>query len=138
MKIKSLFLIILVLALSLSIVGCRDGLKKDEAKALVEDFLEAVQNNDFEKAATYLHPEKPFDIEKYFNGIEERKSIDFQSGIEIKRYTEYSYSAYDSEIDGSDCELEFNVIVDGVGLEMNIEIVKNDLGFGIYEIDIDQ
>lgn len=138
MKIKALFLIVLALVLSLSLVGCRDGLKKDDAKELVEDFLEAVQNNDFEAASTYLHPERPFDVEKYFNGVEERKSIDFQSGIEIKRYTEYSYSAYDSEVDGSDCELEFNVIVDGVGFEINIEIVKNDLGYGIYEVDIDR
>lgn len=138
MKTKSLLLLLLVLALALSLVACSEGLSKDETKALTEDFLGAVQRGDFEAAEAYLHPERPIDLEKYFDGIEGRAAIDFQSGIEIGRYTEYSYSAYDSEFAGSDCELELNATVSGVALEISIEIVKNDLGYGIYEIDIDR
>ena len=67
-----------------------------------------------------------------------REGIDFQGGIEIKRYTEFSSLAYDSDVDGGECELEANVIVGGVGYELSIEIVKNDLGYGIYEIDFDR
>ena len=102
------------------------------------DSLLPLQRGDFEAAEAYLHPEKPIDLEKYFDSIEGRAAIDFQSGIEIGRYTEYSYSAYDSEFAGSDCELELNATVSGVALEISIEIVKNDLGYGIYEIDIDR
>ena len=64
MKIKALFSVIMAVVLSLSLVGCRDGLKKDDAKDLMEGFVEAVENGDFEAAKTYLHPEKPFDVEK--------------------------------------------------------------------------
>ena len=138
MKIKALFSVIMAVVLSLSLVGCGDGLKKDDAKDLMEGFVEAVENGDFEAAKTYLHPEKPFDVEKFFDAIEAREGIDFQGGIEIKRYTEFSSSAYDSDVDGGECELEANVIVGGVGYELSIEIVKNDLGYGIYEIDFDR
>ena len=138
MKIKSILSVAAVLALCFALLGCSKGIKKDDAKAMAESFLTAVESGDFEAAKTYLHPEKPLDIEKYFSGIESREQIDFQNGIEITRYKEHSFSIYESEVDGSECELEINVIVDGVGLEFNIDIVKNDLGFGIYEFDFDK
>ncbi len=138
MKIKAIISILLVLIFAISLVGCGAGIKKNEAKETAEAFLGAVASGNFEKAETYLHPERPFDIEKYFNEKEARAGVDFQKGIEIKRYTEYSSSVYDSEVDGSDFELEMNVIVDGVAFEISIEVVRNDLGYGIYEIDLDR
>ena len=138
MKAKSIILVVIALSLCFALVACKGAIKRDDAKGMTEAFLLAVESGDFEKAKTYLHPEKPLDLEKYFNGIEERASVDFQNGIEIKRYTEYSSSWYDSEIDGSDYDLEMNVIVDGVTFELNVEIVKNDLGYGIYDIEIDR
>ena len=136
MKTKSIILIVLALALCFSLVACK--IDKDEAKETTEEFILAIENGDFEKAKTYLHPEKPLDLENYFNGIEDRAGVDFQNGIEIKRYTEYSSSLYDSEVDGADYELEMNVIVDSIAFEISIEIVKNDLGYGIYDIEVDR
>ena len=138
MKTKSIILIVLALALCFSLVACKNKIDKDEAKETTEEFILAIENGDFEKAKTYLHPEKPLDLENYFNGIEDRAGIDFQNGIEIKRYTEYSSSLYDSEVDGADYELEMNVIVDSIAFEISIEIVKNDLGYGIYDIEVDR
>lgn len=138
MKIKHLFLTLMAVVLAFSLVGCANRVKKDEAKETAEAFLDAVEAGDFEKAKTYLHPEKPFDVEKYFNEKELRSEIDFQKGIEIKRYTEYSSSAYDSDVGGGDFELEMNIIVDGVAFEISIDIVRNDLGYGIYDLDLDR
>lgn len=138
MKTKSIILIVLALALCFSLVACKNKIDKDEAKETTEEFILAIENGDFEKAKTYLHPEKPLDLENYFNGIEDRAGVDFQNGIEIKRYTEYSSSLYDSEVDGADYELEMNVIVDSIAFEISIEIVKNDLGYGIYDIEVDR
>ena len=137
MKLKSIILVMLAALLSLSLIAC-NGIKRKDAKEMAEAFLGAVENGDFENARSYLHPEKPLDLERYFNGIEEREGIDFQKGIEIKRYVDYSSSLYDSEVKGSDYELEMNIIVDGVGFEFSVDIVKNDLGYGIYDIDIDR
>ena len=137
MKIKAIFLVLVILVLSLSLVGCETKISRDEAKGTIEAFLGAVAAGDFESAKTYLHPEKPYDVEKFFNSIEERTGVDFQRGIEIKKYTGFSTSLYDSEIDGSDYELDMNITVDGFALELSIEVVRNDAGYGIYEIDID-
>ncbi len=138
MKTKSVIFIVIALAFCFSLVACNGAIKRKDAKELTEAFVSAVASGDFEKAASYLHPEKPLNLEKYFNDIEARAGIDFQKGIEIKRYTGFSTSLYDSEVDGADYELEMNIIVDGVAFELAIEIVKNDLGYGIYDIELDR
>ena len=137
-KIKSIILIIVAIALCFTLVACSGAIKRKDAKELTKGFVSAIEDGDFEKAKTYLHPERPLDLEKYFNGIEERANVDFQNGVEIKRYTDFSASLYDSDVDGADYELEMNVIVDGVAFEFSVEIVKNDGGYGIYDFEIDR
>jgi hypothetical protein len=41
-------------------------------------------------------------------------------------------------VGGSECELEINIIVDGVAFEFSIEMVNNDLGYGIYDFELDR
>ncbi len=137
MKLKVIISVILVLVLSLSLISCGDRVKKSEAKETAEAFLSAIAGGDFESAKSYLHPEKPLDLQKYFDGIEGRVGVDFQAGIELKRYTDYSSSVYESEVDGSEYDLEANIIVDGVAFEFSVEIVRNDLGYGIYSFEVD-
>ena len=138
MKIRSLFFIALALVLCLALVGCNGGIKKKDAKGTAEAFVAAIEDGDFEDARALLHPDSPFDVEKYFNGIEERKGVDFQKGIEIKRFEEYSYSHYESEVGGSEYELELRLLVDGKSFELSLDIVKNEGGYGIYDIELDQ
>ena len=137
MKLKVIISVILVLVLSLSLISCGDRVKKSEAKETAEAFLSAIAGGDFESAKSYLHPEKPLDLQKYFDAIESRVGVDFQAGIELKRYTDYSSSVYESEVDGSEYDLEANIIVDGVAFEFSVEIVRNDLGYGIYSFEVD-
>jgi hypothetical protein len=137
MKLKVIISVILVLVLSLSLISCGDRVKKSEAKETAEAFLSAIAGGDFESAKSYLHPEKPLDLQKYFDAIEGRVGVDFQAGIELKRYTDYSSSVYESEVDGSEYDLEANIIVDGVAFEFSVEIVRNDLGYGIYSFEVD-
>jgi hypothetical protein len=137
MKLKVIISVILVLVLSLSLISCGDRVKKSEAKETAEAFLSAIADGDFESAKSYLHPEKPLDLQKYFDAIEGRVGVDFQAGIELKRYTDYSSSVYESEVDGSEYDLEANIIVDGVAFEFSVEIVRNDLGYGIYSFEVD-
>ena len=120
-----------------SLISCGDRVKKSEAKETAEAFLNAVVSADFEGAKSYLHPEKPVDVEKYFSELEGRAGVDCQAGIEIKRYTNYSSAVYESEVDGSEYELEANIIIDGIAFELDIEMVRNDLGYGIYSFEID-
>ena len=130
--------LILVFTICFTALGCAGGIKKSDAKETAEAFLASVVEGDFADAETYLHPRVSFSVEDYFNRTEERYGVDFQKGIEIKRYTAFSSSIYDSDVGGSDYELEIDILVDGVALELSIEIAKNDFGYGIYEIEFDR
>ena len=132
---KKALILAVALILCFAIIGC--GKETDKAKETAEGFLSSVASGDFENAKTYLHPDRSIDIEKYFNDYEAWSGIDFQNGIKVKKYTEYSYSVYDSDVDGSEYELEIRISVGGKTLEINIDIVRNDNGYGIYEIDLD-
>ena len=132
---KKVLILVFALLLCLALIGC--GKEKDKAKETVEAFLASVSAGNFENAKTYLHPDRQMDIEKYFNDFEAMTGIDFQKGIKVNKYTEYSYSVYDSEVGGSEYELEIKVTVDGKTFEINIDIVLNESGYGIYEVDFD-
>lgn len=120
-----------------SLVSCSGGIKRGEAKAQINDFFAAVSEEDYEKAQTLLHPDRPADLEKFFSRAEDEENIDFQKGIKILRYTGFSSSYYDTTVDGSAYELTMMTSVGEQEVEFVIEVVKNEKGFGIYNLDLD-
>ena len=122
-----------LIAFSFCFAGC---IKGDDAKKLTKDFLEAIDDEDYEKGETYLHPNYNLNIKKEIEEIEARKNVDFSNGVEIDKYHGFSSTLYASEVDGSEFELDFTIIVDGKRLEAHISIVDNDDGYGIYYFEI--
>ena len=49
-----------------SLASCGNGIKGDEAKALINDFFVAIVAEDYDKAESFLHPERPADLEAFF------------------------------------------------------------------------
>lgn len=86
--IKTIPLFILIFVM-LFTVGCKNAIKRDEAKAYINDFLDAVEADDYEQESSLLHPEMSIDLKAYFE-------------------------------------------------KMEIELVRNDKGYGIYSIEIDE
>lgn len=134
-KLSIALMICTVLAFSL--VSCSSGIDKDEAKLFIEDFLEAVEAQDYEKAKTYLHPERPVDLGAFLEEVESQEEMDFQAGIELEKYTGFSSSYYNSDVDGSRYEVTIKAKVGGKNVEFTVEVVKNDKGYGIYNFVID-
>lgn len=99
------------------------------------NFFDAVENKDYELAASYLHPEYPLDLTKFFEWLENEKGYDC-SKIQIDKYTGFSSSYYDSTVGGSAYTLQMDVLLNGESISMAIEIVKNDNGYGIYNLGI--
>ena len=120
-----------------SFVSCSGGIDKDEAKAFISDFFAAIVAEDYEKAETFLHPDRPADLEAFLDNIEQSTNLDFQAGIEIKEYTSSSSSNYDSTVDGSTYKFTIQTEVGENTVEFTIEIVENKNGYGIYNLDID-
>lgn len=121
----------------LSLVSCENGIKGDEAKAFINDFFDAVAAEDYDKSEGFLHPERPADLEKFLSYVENEENVDFQEGIEIEKYAGVSSSLYDSTVDGSTYELTIRTKVGDKKVTFTIEIVKNEAGYGIYNLDID-
>ena len=107
------------------------------AEEFINEFLVEVSSGDYNDAEEFLHPDRPADLEKFLTSIESKEGIDFKSGITIEKFTGFSAAFYDSTVGGSALELSFKAKVGDVTVKFKIEIVKNDSGYGIYNLDID-
>ena len=132
-KVASVFLILMFV---FSLSACSGGISGDEAKSHINGFFEKVSSEDYEAAEGFLHPERPADLQEFFVSLENEKNIDFSS-INIEKYTGFRSSFYDSSVDGSAYSLTMEIAVSDKIVQMEIEIVKNDAGYGIYNLDID-
>lgn len=121
----------------LSLASCSGGIKGDDAKAFIDDFFAVIVAEDYDNAETFLHPERPADLETFLLGVEEDQNIDFQAGIEIEKYIGFSSSLYDSTVGGSRYELTMRTKVGDKEVKFIIEIVKNESGYGIYNLNLD-
>ncbi len=131
-KVASIFLIFVFL---FSLSACSGGISGDEAKSHINGFLEKIEAEDYEAAEEFLHPERPADLQEFFEALENEKNIDFSS-INIEKYTGFKSSFYDSSVDGSAYSLTMEIAVLDKIIQTEIEIVKNDNGYGIYNLDI--
>lgn len=128
--------VLVVIIVILSFAGCSGGISRDDAQAHIRDFFDAIETKDYEQACALLHPERPADLETFFEGLSYAEDLDF-SKIEITKYTGFSSSFYDSTVGGSTYSLSMNVKAGDNEIKMKIEIVRNDNGFGIYNFDVD-
>ncbi len=132
-KIACVFVVLMVV---FSFSACSGGISGDEAKSFINEFFEKVSSEDYEAAEEFLHPERPVDLQNFFEALENGENIDFSS-INIEKYTGFKSSWYDSSIGGSTYSLTMKAAASDRIFRMEIEIVKNDNGYGIYNLDID-
>ena len=132
-KVASIFLTFLIVFL---FSACSGGISGDEAKSYINDFLEKISAEDYEGAKEFLHPERPADVEELFEALKSEENIDF-SDFKIEKYTGFRSALYDSTVDGSAYSLTMKVSASDRILQMEIEIVKNDNGYGIYNLVLD-
>ncbi len=127
---KMIVAYILILS-SLLLASCIDG---DAAKEHINSLFEAVQNEDFEKARSLLHPSIKDDVKAYFEAYEKQYNLDFSEGMEVIRYTSVQTSAYDSNVNGSQYYTAFEAKIGDINVKIEAQIVDNDEGYGIYAL----
>ena len=132
---KKIACIILAYMIVFSLSACSGGISGDEAKSHINGFLEKIEAEDYEAAEEFLHPERPADLQKFFVALENEKNVDFSS-INIEKYTGFKSSFYDSSVGGFTYSLTMKIAASDKIIQMEIEIVKNDNGYGIYNLDI--
>ena len=138
-RFKIILPIILLLLVSL-LTSCENAVSSDEAKKQALEMFECIEKDLYEDAANLMHPSRQATAEflqSYIEDIEKETGADFSNGIEIDRQIGFSSSLYDSEVKGSRYEIEYVVKIGEYRFEADIEVVRNDDGFGIYDIEFD-
>jgi hypothetical protein len=132
-KVVSIFLVIMFV---FSLSACSGGISGDEAKSHINGFFEKIESEDYVAAEEFLHPERPADLQVFFEALKNEENVDFTS-INIEKYTNFKSSLYDSSVGGSTYSLKMRIAASDKIIQMEIEIVKNDNGYGIYNLDVD-
>jgi hypothetical protein len=137
---KTIFRILVTVLISCSVLlnfaSCSGGIDRDEAKLFIESFFSEISSENYKGAEARLHPDRNEDLEAFFTGIEAAKNVDFQSGITVESYTGFSYSWYNSTVDGSTLKYTIDAKIGNASAVFDVEIVKNDNGYGIYYLNL--
>lgn len=139
MRTKSILLLTVMIIMVFSLCSCKGGISGKEAKAATNEFLTAIESGDYEKAAELSHPDTystADTIKSFIEAISDARKLDF-TDIEIEKYTGISSSYYNSDVKGARYELEMDLLISGVKVEAEIEVVRNSNGYGVYDFELD-
>ena len=131
---RKLSVITILCAILILFTACQGGISGDEAKSAVSEMARCLSEKRYEDAEALCHPDSDISaeiLEAYISECEEKYGVDFTRGISIQGYTNISMAYYDSEVDGSFYAMTAKVKVGDQSLKMDVEMVKNDLGYGI-------
>ena len=118
--------------LASSLISCEGGIKRDEAKELINGFLSKIEVGDYGGAEELMHPDKRIDIEEFISDFEIKNGVDFSDGIEILKYTNFESSYFESSVNGSRYKLNMLTKIGKSEFTVSAEAVKNKNGYGIY------
>lgn len=133
-RLKFLLPFVALLLLSALLVGCSAGISGESARVQIEGFFAAVSAGDLDEAQRSIHPSTSVDVRDFLASEEARLGISFGNGVEVKEYTGFSSSVYDSKYRGSQYTLHMKLTVGGEELISSVTVVSNDRGMGIYSV----
>ena len=134
---KRLF-VLFVLVLPLVLTACGSAITVDQAKATADEFFTYISEGKYNEAEALLHPDIVIGsgLKDQFEQFATIAGVDLSKGI-VFRYTGFESSVYDSEYGGAHFDFDGTVEIDGRIFEAEIEFIKRDNIYGIYNFDID-
>lgn len=118
--------------------GCSGGISSEEARNQVDVFFAHIVSEDYASVQGCLHPGVQEDVQSFLEFLEEQLEVDFQAGMEIRRYTGFQTSWYHSRVGGSLYSLRMDVEVGETVLDITVEIVRNEEGYGISSFKVNK
>lgn len=120
------------------LASCDEGISKNDAIATTEGMFDAMAVGDFETAASLFHPDtytNAQNLEDYCASLKEKYGFDISGGLTVEKYTGFSSAYYDSNVGGSRYELTMKIVTsDGKAYSFTTEVVKNDAGYGLTNL----
>ncbi len=141
MKFKKFIVILLAAVFILTLfTSCEKYvIDKEEVYSCTEEFVLALEQENYEYMSTLCHPDwpaSPEGLQSFFLNKKLQSHVAFINGVSIKEYKNVRIAAYDFRIKGAYFKLDFYITVDNVDLYTTLEFAKNSHGFGIYNITI--
>ena len=137
-RVKFLLPLAALLLLSALLIGCSAGISGEAARLQIDGFFTAVSAGDLEEAQRCVHPSTAIDVRDFLESEEARLGVEFDDGIEVKEYTGFSSSVYDSKYKGSQYTLHMKVTVGAKEIRSSVTVVSNDKGMGIYSVSFSE
>ena len=130
----------LLILLLLSAVSCGHKIAEEDAQKTAEDFVLAIAESRYDDAASLMHPvceTSGGDIRQYFEATISSYGVKSLSDFRIESVTDTKLVDNDDLYEGAYCSLTTIASADGKTFEFRVEIVKNDLGYGIHNFHFD-
>ncbi len=121
-----------------SLTACSGGITREEAKTAMDSLLTALGNENYAEAAALYHPDAAMTEELLAAFAEEVKTkvgIDLTEGATAEKITGISSSYYDSTVDGSRYELTAKIQAGDKTAFLTLEVIRNDRGYGIFQVE---
>ncbi len=135
-----LALVLMLSAFSLAAcnIGGVESVTREEAEIAISNFLGAIGKGDYEKASGYMHPDNASSPEKIGDVVNSLRDIgiDLSKPLAIKRVTSVRAAFFDTKYNGSTYEMSMTAEAGGKTCYIDALVVRNDAGFGVYDIYI--
>ena len=131
--------LLLVVCLPLGLFCSCGDFDTAAAKEHISGFFEKVSEENYTAARDYLHPTRRAEAKlgQYFNTLSQREGLYFKQGVTLQRYTATEIALYTSDIDGTSYKNTIQALIGSKEAVINIEIVQNEAGYGIYNLRIE-
>ena len=150
-KYAKIIIISLVFALALSFCSCslvnsvsRDVKRINEFKDKVNEIANLGDTEEIiQKAEELLHPDSGLDKDTAYEKIKndpDLKGIDLENllkdGYSIGEFSDYNLKFNDANLGGNVYSLSVEVTAGGMTFTVNLSLLSDDVGIGIYDFDI--
>ncbi len=107
----------------------------EKAQAFIDEFFGYITMLDYAEANKYLHPERPASLPSYFAAIKDDLGISFYNGMTVDSKT-VSTVKYGTDGSNEAYAATMSCTVDGVKLQIYVEVMEDQAGYGIYNLKI--
>ena len=118
----------------------KGGIPKSQSEVTAKDFAIAFMEKRGADASLLMHPSRVSsgeDLDKYTVYILEEYGVDLTKAPSIVKESAYTADESREGYGGAYTSFTFTVTADGKTFLMTVEIVQNDIGYGVYNFHFD-
>ena len=128
--------LLLLFSLLFTLSSCAGNISDDEARVCAEDFINALEVQNYDRAERLLHPESKIDVAYFAQMADESSNLHFAGGVTVEEITVTKTSIYSGSEQSTHKILSVTLLANGTRRVLEMHLLKNRAGFGIYTVDI--